>query len=167
MLTLPPSVHIYLAAEPVDLRRGHDGLYAIVRNQWRLDPFAGHLFVFVGCRGNRIKILFWVAAASSSTTSAWSEAASVSLASARERAGSPSMRRSWACCSTASTSSTFAAPSTGALRPPIRRARRMDDMDLRFGAAHARMDGQPARDVIKTRSCRPSTSAAGVQRPTS
>ncbi len=59
MLTLPPSVHIYLATEPVDLRRGHDGLFAIVRNQWRMDPFAGHLFVFVGCRGNRIKILFW------------------------------------------------------------------------------------------------------------
>ncbi len=59
MLTLPPSVRIYLASEPVDLRRGHDGLYAIVRNQWRLDPFAGHLFAFVGRRGNRIKILFW------------------------------------------------------------------------------------------------------------
>lgn len=42
-----------------DLRRGHDGLFAIVRNQWRLDAFAGHLFVFVGRRGNRIKILFW------------------------------------------------------------------------------------------------------------
>lgn len=59
MLTLPPSVRIYLASEPVDLRRGHDGLYAIVRNQWKLDPFAGHLFAFVGRRGNRIKILFW------------------------------------------------------------------------------------------------------------
>lgn len=59
MLTLPPSVRIYLATEPVDLRRGHDGLFAIVRNQWRLDPFAGHLFAFVGRRGNRIKILFW------------------------------------------------------------------------------------------------------------
>lgn len=59
MLTLPPSVRIYLAAEPVDLRRGHDGLVALVRNQWKLDPFAGHLFAFVGRRGNRIKILFW------------------------------------------------------------------------------------------------------------
>ena len=56
MLTLPPSVRIYLASEPIDLRRGHDGLFAIVRNQWRLDPFAGHLFAFVGRRGNRIKI---------------------------------------------------------------------------------------------------------------
>lgn len=59
MLTLPPSVRIYLASEPVDLRRGHDGLFAIVRNQWQMDPFAGHLFAFVGRRGNRIKILFW------------------------------------------------------------------------------------------------------------
>jgi transposase len=59
MLTLPPSVRIYLAAEPVDLRRGHDGLHAIVRNAWKLDPFGGHLFAFVGRRGNRIKILFW------------------------------------------------------------------------------------------------------------
>jgi transposase len=46
MLTLPSSVHVYLAAEPVDLRRGHDGLVAIVRSAWRLDPFGGHLFVF-------------------------------------------------------------------------------------------------------------------------
>lgn len=59
MLTLPPSVRIFLAVEPVDLRRGHDGLYALVRNQWKMDPFAGHLFVFVGRRRNRIKILFW------------------------------------------------------------------------------------------------------------
>jgi transposase len=48
-----------MATDVVDLRRGHDGLFAIVRNQWRIDPFAGHLFVFVGRRGNRIKILFW------------------------------------------------------------------------------------------------------------
>jgi transposase len=59
MLTLPPSVRIYLASEPVDLRRGHDGLFAIVRNQWKMDAFAGHLFAFIGRRGNRIKILFW------------------------------------------------------------------------------------------------------------
>lgn len=59
MLTLPPSVRIYLAAAAVDMRRGHDGLCAIVRNQWKLDLFAGHLFVFVGRRGDRCKILFW------------------------------------------------------------------------------------------------------------
>lgn len=59
MLTLPPSVRIYLATGKVDLRRGHDGLGAIVRNQWKVDIYGGHLFVFVGRRGDRCKILFW------------------------------------------------------------------------------------------------------------
>jgi transposase len=59
MLTLPSSVRVHLAAEPIDLRRGHDGLVAIVRNVWRLDPYAGHLFVFLGRRLDRVKILVW------------------------------------------------------------------------------------------------------------
>jgi transposase len=59
MLTLPSSVRVYLAAEPVDLRRGHDGLVAIVRGEWRLNPFDGHLFVFLGRRLDRVKILVW------------------------------------------------------------------------------------------------------------
>lgn len=59
MLTLPSSVRVYLAAEPVDLRRGHDGLVAIVRNTWKLNPFDGHLFVFLGKRLDRVKILAW------------------------------------------------------------------------------------------------------------
>jgi transposase len=59
MLTLPSSVRVYLAAEPVDLRRGHDGLVAIVRNTWKLNPFDGHLFVFLGRRVDRVKILVW------------------------------------------------------------------------------------------------------------
>ncbi len=59
MITLPSSVRVYLAAEPVDLRRGHDGLVAIVRGVWRLNPFDGHLFVFLGRRLDRVKILVW------------------------------------------------------------------------------------------------------------
>jgi len=59
MLTLPTSVRVYIAAEPVDLRRGHDGLVAIVRNDWRLNPFDGHLFVFLGRRLDRVKVLVW------------------------------------------------------------------------------------------------------------
>lgn len=59
MLTLPPSVRIYLAAEPVDMRRGHDGLAAIVCNQWKLDLYGGHLFVFVGRKSDRCKVLFF------------------------------------------------------------------------------------------------------------
>ena len=59
MLTFASRAKVYLATEPVDLRRGHDGLCSLVRNALELDPFAGHLFVFVGRRGDRIKVLFW------------------------------------------------------------------------------------------------------------
>ena len=59
MLTLPSSVRVYLAAEPVDLRRGHDGLVSLVRSTWKLNPFDGHLFVFLGRRLDRVKILVW------------------------------------------------------------------------------------------------------------
>lgn len=59
MLTLPSSVRIYVAAEPVDLRRGFDGLAAATRSVIRQDPLNGHLFVFLNRRRNRIKLLAW------------------------------------------------------------------------------------------------------------
>ncbi len=58
MLSFPPSVRVFLASEPVDMRRGHDGLFAIVKS-WELDPFSGDLFAFVGKRRDRVKILVW------------------------------------------------------------------------------------------------------------
>jgi transposase len=58
MLTLPASVRIYVAAEPVDLRRGFDGLAAATRNLMG-DPLSGHLFCFLNRRKNRIKLLVW------------------------------------------------------------------------------------------------------------
>ena len=59
MLGLPSSVRVHLAVEPIDLRRGHDGLVALVRNSWNLDPYEGHIFVFLGRRSDRVKVLFW------------------------------------------------------------------------------------------------------------
>jgi transposase len=58
MLSLPASVRVFIASEPVDMRRGHDGLFAIVKS-WGLDPFSGDLYGFVGKRRNRAKILVW------------------------------------------------------------------------------------------------------------
>lgn len=58
MLTLPPSVKVYLARASVDMRQGHDGLTAIIR-QWGLEPYSGHIFVFLGKRLDRAKLLYW------------------------------------------------------------------------------------------------------------
>ena len=59
MLTLPASVRIFVAAEPVDLRRGFDGLAAATRSLIREEPLSGHVFAFVNRRRNRIKLLVW------------------------------------------------------------------------------------------------------------
>jgi transposase len=61
VLSLGPGVQVVLATEPVDLRRGHDGLVTLVRSLWRADPYSGTLFVFFGRRGDRVKVLFFSA----------------------------------------------------------------------------------------------------------
>ena len=59
MLRLPASVRVFLCMAPVDMRRSFDGLAAMAERVVRQDPLSGHLFVFRGRRGDRIKILSW------------------------------------------------------------------------------------------------------------
>ena len=59
MLTLSPSVHIYLAAGVTDMRKAFDTLAAIARDTLLEDPLSGHLFVFCNRRRDRLKILYW------------------------------------------------------------------------------------------------------------
>ena len=50
---------VYIACSYTDLRRGIDGLAAIVQQQFNLDPFTNTLFLFCGRRRDRIKALYW------------------------------------------------------------------------------------------------------------
>lgn len=59
MLTLPPSVKIYVAADPVDARKSFDGLSALVQSEFGLEPLSGHLFAFINRRGHIAQLLFW------------------------------------------------------------------------------------------------------------
>ena len=59
MLTLSPAVRIFVATGATDLRRSIDGLAAVVRERFGLDPLSGHLFLFRNRRGDRLKILVW------------------------------------------------------------------------------------------------------------
>jgi transposase len=59
VLTLPPSVRIFLALEPADMRKSFDGLCALARDVLALDPFGGHLFGFANRRRDMIKVLVW------------------------------------------------------------------------------------------------------------
>ncbi len=59
MLSWPPTVKIFLGAEPTDMRKGFDSLAHLVEASLALDPLSGHLFVFRSRRGDRIKVLWW------------------------------------------------------------------------------------------------------------
>ena len=59
MLTLPPSVKIFVATEPVDGRKSFDGLSAIIDSELGLEAMSGHLFVFLNRRGHIAQLIFW------------------------------------------------------------------------------------------------------------
>lgn len=58
-MSLPPSVRLYVASQPVDGRKGVDSLMVIVRDVFGHDPFGGHLFVFFSKRCDRVRIVYW------------------------------------------------------------------------------------------------------------
>lgn len=59
MLSLPPSVRLFIAKEPADMRKSFDGLSGIVRSSLNDDPLSGHLYIFFNKQRNRMKVLWW------------------------------------------------------------------------------------------------------------
>ena len=59
MIVPSQAIKIVIATKPVDFRKGHDGLAAVVQNELGLDPHSGIVVVFRAKRGDRIKILIW------------------------------------------------------------------------------------------------------------
>jgi transposase len=59
LLSLPPSVRLFVATQPVDGRKGPDSLMALVRDELRHDPLSGHLFIFFSKRRERVRVVYW------------------------------------------------------------------------------------------------------------
>ena len=59
MIGLPAGTRICIAAGVTDRRSGFNGLAARVQTALDEDPFSGHMFVFRGRRGDKIKVLWW------------------------------------------------------------------------------------------------------------
>lgn len=66
MIQLTPQMRILVCVEPVDFRRGIDGLSRLCRQVLGSDPFSGTVFVFRSKRATSIRVLaydgqgFWL-----------------------------------------------------------------------------------------------------------
>ena len=56
---IPAGARVLVVTKPVDFRKGAEGLAALVKDQMRLEPFSGVVFVFRAKRADRIKLLWW------------------------------------------------------------------------------------------------------------
>ena len=59
MLQIAPQMRVLVAVEPVDFRKGIDGLAALCKASLEEDPFAGTVFVFRNRRATAIKVLVY------------------------------------------------------------------------------------------------------------
>ena len=59
MIQLPTDVTIYMAVQPVNMRKSFDGLAVLVQEVLKQNPLSCHMFVFRNKAADKIKILFW------------------------------------------------------------------------------------------------------------
>jgi len=59
MFGLSVATKIYVGVEAVDMRKGFDGLFGLVRDHLGQDPLSGHLFLFTNRSKTRLKALLW------------------------------------------------------------------------------------------------------------
>jgi transposase len=56
MFAIGPATKIFLASGATDMRKGFNGLYAMVQHGLEAEPLSGHLYVFCNRRGDCLKI---------------------------------------------------------------------------------------------------------------
>jgi transposase len=59
MIALPAGTRVWVAAGVTDMRKGMDGLAALVQTTLLENPFSGHIFVFRGRRGDLVKLVWF------------------------------------------------------------------------------------------------------------
>ncbi len=59
MIGASPNVRVFAYTEPVDMRKGFDGLFGLVKTHLGRNPLSGDLFVFVSRNRKRAKVLLW------------------------------------------------------------------------------------------------------------
>ena len=58
-MIIPATVKFYLCLKPTDMRKGFNGLSAMVTHELDRDPLSGHFYIFRNKTKNKLKILYW------------------------------------------------------------------------------------------------------------
>lgn len=59
MIQISPQMRIFVCVEPVDFRKGIDGLCRIARDRFKTDPLSGAVFVFVNRQKTALRLLVY------------------------------------------------------------------------------------------------------------
>jgi transposase len=59
MIGLPSNTQIWIAAGVTDMRRGFDGLSALIQTKLEKSPLSGQVFIFRGRRGDLVKLIWF------------------------------------------------------------------------------------------------------------
>jgi transposase len=59
MIVPSGPVRVMVALQPIDFRKGMDGLAALVQESLKSDPFTGVIYVFRSKRADKLKLIFW------------------------------------------------------------------------------------------------------------
>jgi transposase len=59
MLAFPAAIRIFVAVQPVDMRKSFNGLWSAVTEQLAEDPKSGAVFAFINKERTRLKLLYW------------------------------------------------------------------------------------------------------------
>lgn len=59
MLSFTGNLKVFVALEPIDMRKGFEGLYAVVAEKLKADVRSGALFAFTNKKRTRLKVIYW------------------------------------------------------------------------------------------------------------
>jgi transposase len=59
MLPFPSAIKIFVAIEPVDMRKQFNGLWSAAQGKLSEDPKSGAVFAFINKERTRLKLLYW------------------------------------------------------------------------------------------------------------
>lgn len=59
MFSLTQDMNYYLYSEPIDMRKGFNGLSGLIQSQMDKDYLSGDVFIFINKSRNKMKLLRW------------------------------------------------------------------------------------------------------------